>query len=58
MNNNLELDKNFSQDFMNDLVDVIEVCMKNNTDNIQMEFDIGGNTLLVDMTFKCIVKNV
>lgn len=56
MNNNFELDKDFSSDFMNDLADVMGICMKNNTDNIQMEFDIGDNTILVYMMFRCIKK--
>lgn len=43
---------------MNDLADVIEACMKNNTDNIQMELDLGENTLFVDMKFKFNQKNV
>ena len=58
MNENFEFEKNFSSEFMNDLADVIEACMKDNTDNIQMELDLGENTLFVDMKFKFNQKNV
>lgn len=56
MNENFEFEKDFSPEFIHDLADVIEACVKNGTDNIQMELDLGETRLFVDMKFK-FIKN-
>lgn len=45
------MDKEFSEGFMNDVADLLELCMKNNTDNIELNFNINGRELNMDITF-------
>lgn len=45
------MDKEFSDGFMQDIAYLLELCMKNNTDNIELNFNIGGKELNMDITF-------
>lgn len=45
------MDKNFSNGFMQDIADLLEVCMENKTDNVDLNFDINGVHLGVNITF-------
>ena len=45
------MDKDFSEGFMHDLADLLEVCMKGKTDTVELDFDINGNQLHVEITF-------
>jgi len=44
-------DKTFSEGFMQDIADLLKVCMENQTDNIGLTFEINGNVLDLDITF-------
>ena len=50
------MDKEFSEGFMNDIADLLKFCMKNNTNNIELNFNINGRELNIDITFS-IIKN-
>ena len=50
------MDKEFSEGFMKDIAGLLELCMKNNTDNIELNFNINGRELNIDITFS-IIKN-
>ena len=50
------MNKKFSKDFMNDIADLLELCMENNTNNIELNFNINGRELNIDITFS-IIKN-
>ena len=43
--------KDFSEGFMHDIADLLELCMKNQTDNIGLTFEINGKVLDLDITF-------
>ena len=43
--------KTFSEGFMQDLVTLLEYCVENNTDNVELNFDINGRELQVDIAF-------
>ena len=46
--------KEFSEGFMQDIADLLEVCSENKTDNIELYFNINGKTLKMDITFEII----
>ena len=41
----------FSKDFMQDIVNIVDFCIANKTDSTTIEFDINGKTLVIDMNF-------
>lgn len=45
------MDKEFSEGFMNDIADLLYLCKKNNTDNIELNFNINGRQLNINITF-------
>lgn len=45
------MNKKFSEGFMHDMADLLEVCMKEKTDTVGLDFDINGNQLNVEITF-------
>lgn len=45
------MDKKFSEGFMLDMADLMEVCMKGKTDTVELDFDINGEQLNVEITF-------
>lgn len=45
------MDKHFSEGFMHDMADLMEVCMKGKTDTVELDFDINRNQLHVEITF-------
>ena len=45
------MDKNFSNGFMQDIADLLEACMENKTDNVDLDFEINGIHLGVNITF-------
>ena len=46
-----KMDKEFSEGFLHDLVDLLDMCSKGDTDTISLSFDINGRQLNVEMTF-------
>lgn len=46
------MDKKFSEGFMQDIADLLELCSENKTDGMELYFDINGNALKVDITFE------
>lgn len=44
--------KEFSAGFIHDLADMLEICQDNKTDNVEIEMEFGGHTLLVDIRFE------
>lgn len=45
------MNKKFSEGFMHDIADLLEVCIKGKTDTVELDFDINGNQLNVEITF-------
>ena len=45
------MEKEFSEGFMHDLADLLQECGKNQTDNVSLEFEVGGKLLDVNITF-------
>lgn len=45
------MDKEFSEGFLHDLADLLDMCSKGDTDTISLSFDINGRRLNVEMTF-------
>lgn len=45
------MDKKFSEGFMHDIADLLEMCRNRNTDNVELFFDINDKTLNVKMIF-------
>ena len=41
----------FSNGFIQDMASLLEMCMENETDNLEVEFDFNGTKLNVDITF-------
>lgn len=48
------MDKEFSDGFMQDIAELLQVCLENKTDNIELYFNINGKTLKMDITFEII----
>ena len=46
-----KMDKEFSEGFLHDLADLLDMCSKGDTDTISLSFDINGRQLNVEMTF-------
>lgn len=44
--------KEFSEGFMQDIADLLEFCLENKTDGMELCFNINGSTLKVDITFE------
>lgn len=45
------MNKEFSEGFMHDIADLLTYCMENKTDSLELNFDINGKELKVDITF-------
>ena len=45
------MDKDFSEGFMLDIADLLEYCVENKTDNVELNFNINGTELVVDIAF-------
>lgn len=48
--------KTFSPGFQNDIADLLEICMENQTDSITIDMEYPKGTLEVEMNFKVIPK--
>ena len=46
-----DMEKEFSEDFMQDLADLLQYCMENKTDSVKLGFDYDKTYLQVDITF-------
>lgn len=42
----------FSAEFMQGLGRILEICKDGNTDNVSLEFDVNGHTLITDIQFR------
>lgn len=45
------MDKKFSEGFIRDLGNILQLCVDGNTDSITLKFEVNGKQLHVDMTF-------
>lgn len=45
------MNREFSKEFMNDLAYLLELCTNQNTDTVELCFDINGKKLNVEMIF-------
>lgn len=45
------MNKDFSEGFMHDIADLLELCKENNTDNVDLSFSFGDKVLNVNITF-------
>ena len=50
------MNKEFSEGFLHDMADLMDLCVKNETDTTSLMFDFNGTLLNVDITFS-IVEN-
>ena len=48
------MDKEFSNEFMQELANLLEYCAENKTDSLELHFNINGTELKVDMTFSVV----
>ena len=46
-----DMEKEFSEGFMQDLADLLQYCMENKTDSVELGFDYRKSHLQVDITF-------
>lgn len=45
------MNKEFSEGFMHDITDLLEICDRNNTDSIELSIEINGKILVIGMDF-------
>lgn len=45
------METSFSEGFLHDIADLLELCMKNDTDNLEIRLPINGKTLKVEIAF-------
>ena len=45
------MNREFSEGFMNDIAYLMQMCLENKTDNVDLTFEIDGCTLGVNITF-------
>lgn len=43
--------KKFSEGFLHDMADLIDLCMENDTDNLEVKIPINGKTLNIEICF-------
>ena len=43
--------KNFSEGFLHDIADLIDMCIKNDTDNLEVIIPINGKKLKMEICF-------
>ena len=43
--------KKFSEGFIQDIADLMELCVENETDNVDLEFEFNGEKLQVSFLF-------
>ena len=43
--------KEFSEGFLHDIADLIDLCMKNDTDNLEIKMPVNGQTLNIEICF-------
>ena len=46
-----DMEKEFSEGFMQDLADLLQYCMENKTDSVELGFDYDKTYLQVNITF-------
>ena len=44
-------EKDVSEGFLHDIADLIDMCSKEGTDNIELTFEAAGKKLCIEMTF-------
>ena len=44
-------EKEFTQGFVNDIADLLKLCIENNTDSVTLNQDFGKGKLTIDITF-------
>ena len=44
-------EKEFTQGFVNDIADLLKLCIENNTDSVILNQDFGKGKLTIDITF-------
>lgn len=54
----IDEEKTFSPDFQKDMLDLLEKCIKNNTDRLTISLDYERAILDIDITFKVHRKEV
>ena len=45
------MNKEFSEGFMQDIAELLELCADNEIDGVELDFNINGKTLTLDLTF-------
>lgn len=46
------MNKDFSQGFCNDIGDLLQACHDNKTDTVEIEMEVAGKLLTIELTFK------
>lgn len=44
-------EKEFSEGFMHDIADLLDMCVAGGTDSIELKFNVNNKTLRIDITF-------
>ena len=45
------MNREFSDGFMQDIAELLELCANNETDGVELTFNIKGKALTLDLTF-------
>lgn len=45
------MEREFSEGFMHDIADLLQACLENNTDNVELSFNTNGIKWSIDITF-------
>lgn len=52
MDKKRETEIEISEEFKEDLGKLLKFCLEANTDNLEIEFNIGGGVLIADISFR------
>ena len=50
------MDKEFSKDFIDDIMDLLRICNENDTDNVGFKIPFNKSDLLVKISFDVVSK--
>lgn len=50
------MNKTFSQGFIHDIAELLDICIENNTDNVDLNFNFDGKMFKLNITFSANCK--
>lgn len=45
------MNKKFSKEFLNEVGELLQICLENNTDNIDIRMEVNGKILKISFSF-------